>query len=94
MRVETTPTMQPNSPFSINPFSWSAVGPDGVTESAIATASSYSCLESNKQLPTQMTPGSKYRGSLVFDVTSPTGTLLFPHPNPNLGGWEWTYGAA
>ncbi|MCE3551338.1 DUF4352 domain-containing protein [Pseudonocardia sp. RS11V-5] len=94
MRVETTPTMPTNMGYQINPFSWSAVGADGVTESSIATGSSYSCIDNSKQLTTQMTPGSKYRGSLVFDVTSPTGTLLFPHPNPSLGGWEWTYGAA
>ncbi|WP_433507291.1 hypothetical protein ACQP04_12985 [Pseudonocardia halophobica] len=94
MRVETTPSMPPNFAYSINPGAWSAVGEDGITQTSLATAPSFSCLNSNEQLPSQLSPASKYRGSIVLDISSPAGTLIFSHPNPTLGGWEWTYGTA
>jgi hypothetical protein len=94
MRVETTPSMPTNFAYSINPGAWSAVGEDGSTQTSLATAPSFSCLNSNEQLPSQLSPASKYRGSIVLDVSSPTGTLIFSHPNPTLGGWEWTYSTA
>ncbi|MEK6438744.1 hypothetical protein [Pseudonocardia sp. T1-2H] len=94
LRVETTQTMPKDAGYSINPYSWSAIGPDEITQSNVATGASFTCQNPNEQLPPQFSPASKYRGSVVLDVSSPTGTLIFKHPNPTLGGWEWTYGAA
>ena len=77
--------------MSITPHQWSVVGPDGVTESAIATGAAFTCLESSEQLPVeQFTPSSKYRGKIVLDTASASGVLLF-RPGITNGGWEWSF---
>ena len=92
IRVETTATMPTNAGYSMNPYSWSAIGPDGVTESSLTTAATFSCLDSKAQLPVDFSPASKYRGSIMLDTSSTTGTLIFRPAFVNAGGWEWAYG--
>ncbi|MFC4950107.1 hypothetical protein [Pseudonocardia sp. GCM10023141] len=94
VRVETTPDMPTNTGYSINPYSFSAIGPDGVTEPSVVSGVSFSCLAPNTHLPAQFAPASKYRGSLVLDVSSPTGTLIFSPSFSGAGGWEWAFPAA
>jgi hypothetical protein len=91
-RVETTSAAKPEDFLSINPFSWSIVDPDGITESSVTSGQSYSCLKSDEQLSTgPFTPASKYRGSIVLDSKNTSGILMF-RPAPTVG-WEWTFPA-
>jgi hypothetical protein len=91
VRLDTAPTMPTNAGYSLNSTSFSAVGPDGITETSLFTAPAISCLAPNEQLPVTLAPGSKYRGAVVLDTANPAGTLIF-RPALSPGGWEWQYG--
>lgn len=92
IRVETTVTMPVDQGYSINPYDWKVVGPDGITDSAVATGASFSCLKAADMLPPDgFSPASKYRGSIILDTRHSAGTLIF-RPGFLAGGWEWNYG--
>ena len=92
VRAETKPTMPTDRGYSINPFEFSTVGPDGITEQSLTTGSSFTCLDQSEQFPSTISPGSKYRGSLILDTKNTSGVLVY-RPNFMLGGgWEWNYG--
>ncbi|NMH97295.1 hypothetical protein [Pseudonocardia acidicola] len=95
IRAETTTAMETNAGYAISPSEWAVVGPDGVTESSVASGPSFSCLRSSDMFPTDpLTPASKYRGSIVLDTRSTSGTLTFrPGFFGGSGGWEWRFGA-
>lgn len=76
-------------PSVLNRYDFLALGEDGFTESDIVPTSIHGC-EAYKPLPNPLQPSSNYRFSLVFDVPSPTGTLIY-NPNFTDGGWEWAY---
>lgn len=70
------------------------IGPDGVTEDAVATGPAFGCLDQAEQLPVDpFSPSSKFRGSLVLDTRSDSGTLVF-RPGVGGAGWEWGFGAS
>ena len=92
VRAETKPTMPTDRGYAINPFEFSTVGPDGITEQSLTTGPSFTCLDQSQQFPATISPGSKYRGSLILDTKNPSGVLVY-RPNFMLGGgWEWNYG--
>lgn len=95
LRLETSTTMDQSSAFmSVNPFDFSTVGTDGVTESSLWTGPAAGCLRSTDQLPPNLSPGSKYRGAIMLDTRNKSGTLVLkPGFMAATGGWEWQYGA-
>lgn len=95
VRAETDPNMPTNGyMYSINPFEFSTVGDDGITESSLMTASTMGCVDTADLLPSgAFSPGSKYRGALILDTKNPSGVLVLrPSFMGTNGGWEWEYG--
>ena len=92
VRAETKPTMPTDRGYSINPFEFTTVGADGITEQSLTTGAAFTCLDQSEQFPATLNPGSKYRGALILDTKNPSGVLVY-RPNFMLGGgWEWEYG--
>jgi hypothetical protein len=94
IRASTTETYPADQlVFAMNPADFSLVGPDGVTISNIATAPTYSCIsyDDPSVFPSDMfVPASQYRGTVILDIPSTTGTLIYtPMGKPN--GWEWSF---
>ena len=78
-------------PLDFNPNDFSVIGEDGLTESALATAASYSCLTEQEMISTEIGPGENVRGKLVLDSKSDTGILVY-RPGWAIGpGWEWKF---
>lgn len=94
VRAETDPAMPNNGLYTINPFEFSTVGADGITESTLMTGAAITCVDTSELLPSgSFSPGSKYRGALILDTKNPSGLLVFrPGFMGTTGGWEWTYG--
>ncbi|GAA4685668.1 hypothetical protein GCM10023215_21150 [Pseudonocardia yuanmonensis] len=65
-----------------------------MTQPRAESPASFSCLNQNEQLPNTFAPGSKYRGAVVLDVSSPNGTLIYNPGFSRVGGWEWVYPAS
>jgi hypothetical protein len=93
LRVTTDPALPSDWYYSISPFDFSFVGPDGITVPEVATMESYSCLAGNEQWSTDtLSPGSTYVGTIVVDVPSPTGTLIYrASTSGGSDGWEWSF---
>lgn len=98
MSISTSPTMDRNLASAVlNPYNFSIIGPDGVTESgaSLDSSSTYSCLASSKQIPSTLSPGQKYVGAFVLDSRSTSGSLVLS-PQGGFGdgsnGWEWRFG--
>ena len=88
----TWPTDVEGIPLDFNPNDWSVVGEDGVTESALGTAATYSCLDESELLPVSgIGPGENVVGKLVLDSKNATGVLVYKPWYAPGGGWEWTF---
>ncbi|GLY68786.1 hypothetical protein [Amycolatopsis taiwanensis] len=98
MSISTSPTMDRTYASAVlNPYNFSIIGPDGVTESgqSLTSTSTYGCLASSKQIPGTLSPGQKYVGTFVLDSRSTSGALVLAPQNgfDNGGnGWEWKFG--
>ncbi len=80
-------------PFWVSSGDFSVVGPDGVTVSNLGTPQSFMCMDYNDPnlfTQDQFTPASQYRGTVILDVPTPTGTLIFT-PLGATSGWEWSF---
>jgi len=79
--------------FDINPNSFSYIGPDGVTQTNLATFAAYACISDSEQFPSGgFGPGQQYVGTVVLDVPDTSGSLIFAPSGLGLpGGWEWTF---
>ncbi|WP_157368164.1 hypothetical protein [Alloactinosynnema sp. L-07] len=74
----------------LNPNSFSTIGPDGVTETDLATMGTYSCF-SDERFPTEGFKSSqKYAGKIVLDTKNKSGVLIYTLGGFE-GGWEWAY---
>ncbi|MGH8575356.1 MAG: hypothetical protein ACREXJ_00220 [Gammaproteobacteria bacterium] len=94
--IETRPTyVHSEIFFQPNPSEFEIQGPDGFTDANVSTASSYGCLDDAEQMPSSLSPASKYVGSVVLDSRYAAGHVIFKPPAvmPD-GGWEWTIPAA
>jgi hypothetical protein len=91
VRAETKPTMPNDRGYSINPFEFSTIGADGITEQSLTTGAAFTCLDTSEQFPANLSPGSKYRGSIVLDTKNPSGVLVYRPGFMLGGGWEWNY---
>lgn len=96
MNMETTAKYDPvRANFRPDPLQFSIQGPDGFTEGDLGTAASYSCLNTQEQLPVDtIGPAGKYAGSIVLDSKNASGILMFKPYTVQPGGWEWTFPAA
>jgi hypothetical protein len=92
LRAETKPTMPTDRGYSIGAYDFSTVGGDGVTEQSLGTGPAFGCIDPSEQFPPNITPGSKYRGSIVLDTKNPAGVLVYRPGFMASGGWEWHYG--
>jgi hypothetical protein len=88
MRVTVSPTAPQDLTGVLNPYDFSLVNPDGVTETSIA---SFECLNASDRLPNSYSPGSQYVGKLVFDVAATHGILVYRPTGSTWGGWEWNF---
>ncbi|WOQ70787.1 hypothetical protein RYJ27_06280 [Microbacterium limosum] len=88
--VEGETTAVYDGEIMLNEALWKAIAENGTTfNGSLSTMAAYSCLPDNEMLPVNLGPGERVRGSLIFDVPTPTGVLVL---DPwGSGGWEWTY---
>jgi hypothetical protein len=91
MSVTTAADLDPMvGGFVLNPNSFSTIGPDGVTETELATMATYSCF-SEERFPTEGFKSSqKYAGKIVLDTKNKSGVLIYTLGGSE-GGWEWAY---
>jgi hypothetical protein len=77
--------------YSISNGDFQFVGPDGITNTNIATRSTYGCLSDGEMFPsTTISPGSQYIGKIVLDLPASSGTLIYIAGGGG-PGWEWTF---
>jgi hypothetical protein len=93
MTVKTSVTMDKTLFFTVNAHDFATIGPDGVTETNVATVGTYSCLSDREQFPSQpLGGGSQYVGKVVLDSRNAHGILEFRPPMLiDNSGWEWTF---
>jgi hypothetical protein len=93
MTVKTSVTMDKTLFFMVTAHDFATVGPDGVTETNIATIGAYSCLSDQEQFPSQpLGAGSQYVGKVVLDSRNTHGILEYRPPMLiDNSGWEWTF---
>ena len=79
--------------LDFNPFDWSTVGADGLTENDLTgNGSIYGCLEEGSLENVTVGPGENVVGTVVLDSANPSGVLVYqPFWGGTPGGWEWTY---
>ncbi|MCP3425013.1 hypothetical protein NBM05_02940 [Rothia sp. AR01] len=70
---------------------WRFVDTEGVRANTTDTVASWSCLEPSEQLPIDIGPGERVTGSVVLDLPSTAGTLIYVQPLID-DGWEWRIG--
>lgn len=79
------------SDFTMDAWDFQVIGPDGVTSNAGAASVAASwCLADAVELPDTIGPGETAKGLVLLDVTTPSGILVFKHPESK-GSWEYTY---
>ncbi|WP_156756627.1 hypothetical protein [Actinokineospora pegani] len=90
MTVKTEPTYDSDEMmmFSINPYSFSVVGQDGVTETEVAAT--YPCVDPKDHLTSDaLSPASQYKGVVMLESKSTSGLLVFRPAGSS--GWEWAF---
>lgn len=85
LRVETSDLYDPDRDQSPLYYAWSTVGPDGVSEAPMST---YSPCRAATELPSEMRPSAKYRGTVHVDTANPSGQLVFR----NYAAWNYPTG--
>jgi hypothetical protein len=94
IRAETTAGFPEDSRMIINPYDFSIVGTDKITENGLATAAALSCLPQSQLMPnTPYGPSKTFSGMIVLDTENPTGTILY-RPTFGGSGWAWRYPVA
>lgn len=93
--VQTSPAMtEPESlisSFDMSPYSFRTIAPNGTSSNADpGTFAAYSCLNDAVLLPSSIGPGENVTGTVVLDVETPQGILIYE--NGWIGdAWEWAY---
>lgn len=79
-----------NRPMMPNAANWKVIAADGTTFNGdVGTVSARLCLNDAEQVPDQVGPGEKVLGSVILDVPTTTGVLIY-QDNPE-ASWEWAY---
>lgn len=94
IRVETTEDFEPDSVDMPGQSNFKVFALDGTAQSDPGTFSAYRCLDDAELLPGQsLTPASKYEGSIVLDVDSEHGYLIYEPflVGPGMDGFELEY---
>jgi hypothetical protein len=90
VRVSTREHLDESLGWSfLNPYDFSVVGDDGVTETALATFATYGCIAESEELPSEFAPASKYTGTIILDSKHDTGVLVYRTGRG--AGWEWEF---
>jgi hypothetical protein len=78
--------------FSMSSSDWKAIAPNGTTFNGYLSGHSYGCLADSTQVPMSIGPGENVTGTVLLDVPTTEGTLIFK-PIYLKAGWEWQYPA-
>jgi len=74
---------------------WKVIADNGTTYNGDPQSSAaWMCLNDAERFPDAVGPGEQVTGSIIFDVPTPSGTLMFQPYGPGNGGWEWAYPAS
>lgn len=84
LRVETGPEYNQTLNGVPQYYEWSTIGLDGVSEAPTSTG--YSCRQAD-ELPYEMRPSAKYRGTVSVDTANPAGHLVLNNQ------FAWNYPA-
>jgi hypothetical protein len=85
---ETTAGYQPGD-VPLNPAMFDAVADNGTTFNGdLGTFAAYSCIDDADTFPSDLGAGQKASGSIILDVPTASGVLLYPSAGK---GWEWSY---
>lgn len=91
IRAQTTAAFPQNTRLIINPYDFSIIGTDQITENGLATSAALSCMPPSQLMPnTPYEPSKTYTGIIVLDTENPSGTLLY-RPTFGASGWAWRY---
>lgn len=92
--VETSPNMLTSDliqEFSMSPWDFQAIAPNGVTSNAGADSfATIGCLDDSVLLPGTIGPGEAAKGLVLLDVADPAGVLIFRDYQTD-SGWEYAY---
>jgi hypothetical protein len=94
MTINTTDEFTEDMDYTVDfsPFSFEAVGPDGVTEASDPGYGVYACLDGADFLPLGgLAPSSRYVGVVVLDSKYETGVIVLRMPANPASGWEWNF---
>ncbi len=88
MQIQTYPGL--GYPVYPSAGSWKAVADNGTTfNGSLASGAAFSCLSNAELIAGEIGPGESVVGSVILDVPSPTGVLIY-QDSPGIA-WEWVY---
>lgn len=92
LRVATSAEFDPAEfPLSFSPSDFRVIGADGITQSNLASAASFSCLDQSEMFPQDILgTGQQYTGTILLDSPTPSGVLIYAPPFSSTG-WEWQF---
>jgi hypothetical protein len=76
--------------FTMSPSEWKLIAPNGTTFNGFLSGSTFGCLPQTEQIPQSIGPAENVTGTLLLDVPSTEGTLVFK-PVYLGAGWEWKF---
>jgi hypothetical protein len=90
--VKTTSALAktPGGNFTMNSAQWKVIAPNGTTFNGYLSGNAYGCIASDKEIAQTIGPAENVTGTLLLDVPSVSGTLIFK-PFLADAGWEWNY---
>ena len=77
--------------YYLSSSDWRFVDSEGVRANTTDTVASWMCLDTSEQFPVDVGPHERIRGSIVLDLPSTSGTLIYTQPLID-DGWEWSIG--
>lgn len=79
--------------FDFNDSNWKLIAANGTTyNGSLNSGPALGCLADAQQFPDRVGPGEKVTGTLILDVPTTKGTLVFA-PTFAQTSWEWQYPA-
>lgn len=92
MDIVTTPQLQGEFLVNIN-NQWKWIADNGTTaNSEPMSGAAWGCLADSERLPSAVGPAESVTGSLILDVPSTSGTLVYAPSGSS--GWEWVVPAS
>ena len=92
--VETKPELAnaTMTSYSLSPWDFKYVAPNGTTFNGDLAGQSYGCLPAAATFPSAgMGPAEKITAKVVLDVPQPNGILVLKAPFSNTNGWEYKF---